>query len=384
MSPTINGLHHVTAISGAPQRNLDFYAKVLGLRFVKRTVNFDDPSVYHLYYGNETGAPGTAMTFFPWEHLPPARRGTGEVAQTAFTVPAGSHDFWRERLARLGVPHDEPEPVFDERALALSDPDGLPLALVAADEADARAPWTTPEIGPEHAVRGFYGVTLALEVGAATADLLTEVMGYEHLASAGRTHRYAAPHSATARYLDIIEAPDARAGVERARLGPSHRVRGRGRRRPGSLPAAADQRGPSGHAAHRSHLFPLDLFRHAGRRAVRDRDRRPGVHPRRAARDPRARAEAAAPARASSGPARGEPAASAGRIAAPRTFNSRSPRRAGGGGARGRSRTCKPMAGLPALIRQLRAREMNGTLPCLVARQPSVRCSTYRHTAGAQ
>ena len=90
MSPTINGLHHVTAISGAPQRNLDFYAKVLGLRFVKRTVNFDDPSVYHLYYGNETGAPGTAMTFFPWEHLPPARRGTGEVAQTAFTVPAGS------------------------------------------------------------------------------------------------------------------------------------------------------------------------------------------------------------------------------------------------------------------------------------------------------
>ncbi len=208
MSPTINGLHHVTAISGAPQRNLDFYAKVLGLRFVKRTVNFDDPSVYHLYYGNETGAPGTAMTFFPWEHLPPARRGTGEVAQTAFTVPAGSLDFWRERLTRLGVPHDEPEPVFDERALALSDPDGLPLALVAAEEPDARAPWTTPEIGPEHAVRGFYGVTLALEVGAATADLLTEVMGYEHLASAGRTHRYAAPHSATARYLDIIEAPD--------------------------------------------------------------------------------------------------------------------------------------------------------------------------------
>ena len=118
MSPEINGLHHVTAISGAPQRNLDFYAKVLGLRFVKRTVNFDDPSVYHLYYGDETGAPGTAMTFFPWEHLAPARRGTGEVALTAFSVPDGSLDFWRERLSRLGVPHHEPEPRFGEPALA--------------------------------------------------------------------------------------------------------------------------------------------------------------------------------------------------------------------------------------------------------------------------
>jgi glyoxalase family protein len=207
MAPTIDGLHHVTAISGAPQRNLDFYAKVLGLRFVKRTVNFDDPSVYHLYYGNEIGAPGTAMTFFPWEHLPPARRGTGEVALTSFSVPAHSLDFWRERLMRLGVPHHEPEPIFDEPALALSDPDGLPLALVAA-ASDARAPWTTPEIGAEHALRGFHGVTLALDVGAATAELLTEVMGYERVASAERTHRYAAPHGAPARYVDLIEAPD--------------------------------------------------------------------------------------------------------------------------------------------------------------------------------
>ena len=208
MSSQINGLHHVTAISGAPQRNLDFYARVLGLRFVKRTVNFDDPSVYHLYYGNETGAPGTAMTFFPWEHLPRARRGTGEVALTAFSVPAGSLDFWRERLSRLGVPHHEAEPKFGEQALALSDPDGLPLALLAADEPDARAPWATPEIGAEHAVRGFHGVTLALDVGAATAELLTEVMGYEHLASDDRVQRYAAPQGATARYVDIVEAPN--------------------------------------------------------------------------------------------------------------------------------------------------------------------------------
>ena len=208
MSPTINGLHHVTAISGAPQRNLDFYARVLGLRFVKRTVNFDDPSVYHLYYGNETGAPGTAMTFFPWEHLPPARRGTGEVAQTAFSVPAGSLDFWRERVARLGVAHQEAEARFGEAALTLADPDGLPLALVAAAEPDPRAPWTTAEIGAEHAVRGFHGVTLTLDVGAATMELLTEVMGYEQVASEGEVQRYATPHGATARYVDIVEAPN--------------------------------------------------------------------------------------------------------------------------------------------------------------------------------
>jgi glyoxalase family protein len=208
MSAQINGLHHVTAISGAPQRNLDFYAKVLGLRFVKRTVNFDDPSVYHLYYGNETGAPGTAMTFFPWEHLPPARRGTGEVEFTAFAVPAGSLEFWRARLTRLAVPHREAEPRFDEPALSLSDPDGLPLVLVASPEPDRRAPWITPEIGAEHAVRGFHGVSLLLDVGAATAELLTEVMGYRHVASAAGVHRYVAPQAATARQVDIIEAPD--------------------------------------------------------------------------------------------------------------------------------------------------------------------------------
>ena len=208
MSASINGLHHVTAISGAPQRNLDFYVKVLGLRFVKRTVNFDDPSVYHLYYGNEIGAPGTAMTFFPWEHLPPARRGTGEVAATAFAVPAGSLEFWRERLTRLDVPHGEAAPRFEEAALALSDPDGLPLALVASREPDPRAPWTTREIGAEHAVRGFHGVTLMLDVGAATAERLTDVMGFRHLTSADGVHRYVAPHAATARYVDLVEAPD--------------------------------------------------------------------------------------------------------------------------------------------------------------------------------
>ena len=205
MCAQINGLHHVTAIS-APQRNLDFYAKVLGLRFVKRTVNFDDPSVYHLYYGNEIGAPGTAMTFFPWEHLPP-RAGVAVRSRSPPSRYPQSLEFWRARLTRFEVPHQEAEPRFDERALALSDPDGLPLALVATPEPDPRAPWTTPEIGAEHAVRG-YGVTLMLDVAAATAELLTEVMGYRHLASVDGVHRYVAPHAATARHVDLVEASD--------------------------------------------------------------------------------------------------------------------------------------------------------------------------------
>jgi glyoxalase family protein len=147
------------------------------------------------------------MTFFPWEHLGPARRGTGEVAQTAFSVPDGSLDFWRERLGRRGVPHHEQEPRFGELALTLADPDGLPLALVVATEPDPRPAWTTREIGAEHALRGFHGVCLTLDDRAATVELLTEVMGYERVASAGRVHRYAAPYSASARYVDIVEDP---------------------------------------------------------------------------------------------------------------------------------------------------------------------------------
>ena len=124
------GIHHVTAISGKPTRNLDFYTRILGLRFVKKTVNFDDPGTYHLYYGDEIGRPGTILTFFPWEHAVPGRAGTGLAQETAFRVPAASLGYWTHRLVETGVEHGAIERRFDEPVLTLADPDGMRLALV--------------------------------------------------------------------------------------------------------------------------------------------------------------------------------------------------------------------------------------------------------------
>jgi glyoxalase family protein len=207
MPAKINGLHHVTAISGGAQRNLDFYVKVLGLRFVKKTVNFDDPTVYHLYYGDEVGSPGTALTFFPWEHLQRGRAGVGETSLTQFSVPPGSLSFWQRRLEAAGVPGSGPERWFGEERLILEDPDGLRAALVVPGKADGRKPWLTEEIGEDVAIRGFHGVTLTLASRGPTGELLTEVMGYELLEKEGERSRYASPSADHARFVDIVEEP---------------------------------------------------------------------------------------------------------------------------------------------------------------------------------
>jgi glyoxalase family protein len=207
MPASINGLHHVTAISGGAQRNLDFYVKILGLRFVKKTVNFDDPGVYHLYYGDEVGSPGTALTFFPWEHLSKGRAGVGEASLTQFSVPPGSLPFWQRRLETAGVKASGAETCFGEKRLLLEDPDGMRLALVVPEEADERAPWLSGEIGEDAAIRGFHGVTLTLASGGPTAELLTGVMGYELVEREGERSRYASPSAAHARFVDILEQP---------------------------------------------------------------------------------------------------------------------------------------------------------------------------------
>jgi glyoxalase family protein len=176
MTAQVQGLHHVTAIGGPAQRVHAFYARALGLRFVKKTVNFDDPGTYHLYYGDGDGSPGSAMTFFPWAGARRGRVGAGQVSLTQFAAPRGALPFWTDRLPTHGGRLVAEETVFGERRAVVEDPDGLLIALVETD--DARAPWTTGEVGEAVAIRGFHGVTLALRDGAATAAILTEVFGY--------------------------------------------------------------------------------------------------------------------------------------------------------------------------------------------------------------
>ncbi len=179
----MSGIHHVTAISGSASRNFDFYTRILGLRFVKRTVNFDDPSTYHLYYGDEAGHPGTILTFFPWEHAAPGRAGTGLTQETAFRVPAASIGYWAHRFIEKGVAHETVTKRFGSSVLTFTDPDGMSLALVGIEDAESEPGWTAGDIPAAHAIRGFHSVTLTVEDAAATAAILTGVLGF---AEAGR------------------------------------------------------------------------------------------------------------------------------------------------------------------------------------------------------
>src|ERR687897_903809 len=158
-----HGLHHVTAIAGQARRNLAFYTGTLGLRLVKKTVNFDDPTTYHFYYGDEAGRPGSILTFFPWEHAAPGRIGIGQTSETAFRVPEGSIGYWTHRLLEKGVAHEAPEKRFGESALSFQDPDGMRLALVGLRGIESEPAWSGGGVPAEHAVRGLHGVTPLLE-----------------------------------------------------------------------------------------------------------------------------------------------------------------------------------------------------------------------------
>jgi glyoxalase family protein len=182
-------IHHVTAIAGKAARNLDFYTRVLGLRLVKKTVNFDDPGTYHLYYGDEQGHPGTILTFFTWDHAAPGRNGDGQTEQTAFRVPAESIGYWTHRLIEQGVTHQPLEKRFGEPVLAFTDPDGMSLALVGVTNASAEAPWSAA-VPAEHAIRGFQGVTLMLGKAAPTGAILTDVFGFKETGREGPLTRY--------------------------------------------------------------------------------------------------------------------------------------------------------------------------------------------------
>lgn len=203
----IEGLHHVTSVAGDPERNVRFYTEVLGLRLVKKTVNFDDISTYHLYYGNETGEPGTAITFFPFENSRPGKVGAGQVETTQFHVPNGSLDYWVDRFDDLDVDYDEPEERFDGRVLAFRDPDGLRYELVATDEPTAIEPWADGPVSADVAIRGFYGVSLAVDAVEPTAELL-ELMGYEQVDEAGARRRFETDGD-KATVVDLVETDQA-------------------------------------------------------------------------------------------------------------------------------------------------------------------------------
>ena len=207
MEPRILGLHHITAITDSAQRNLDFYTKVLGLRFVKKTVNFDDPGTYHLYYGDEGGSAGTILTFFPWEGMGPGRRGTGQATEIGYSVPAGSLDFWLKRFEQHGITHNKPAEKFGEQYLTVLDPDGMKLELVVSKTPDPRTPWTTVEIGADVATRGFHHITLTLASIKGTADVLTDIFGYQLIDQHVNRYRFATDTVEGAALVDLVEVP---------------------------------------------------------------------------------------------------------------------------------------------------------------------------------
>lgn len=201
----VQGIHHVTAIASDPQRNLDFYVGLLGLRFVKRTVNFDDPHTYHFYFGDDVGNPGSIMTFFPWPRAFRGRQGTGQVAVTAFAVLPTALGFWIERLLSHGVRYEGPKKRSDgEQVIAFSDPDGLMLEIVAHESAEGRSAWDhAPGISRDHAIHGFHSVTLWQQRGKRTEELLTNTLGFRGVREENGTRRFAAGDGCAGTLVDV-------------------------------------------------------------------------------------------------------------------------------------------------------------------------------------
>ena len=204
----IQGIHHVTAIASDPQRNVDFYAGVLGLRLVKRTVNFDDPQTYHLYYGDEVGTPGSIMTFFPWPGARRGRIGSGQVAVTSFSVLPSAIGFWIERLVRHGIKYQGPTRRGAggeaEQVIAFTDHDGLMLEIVGHPGAESRPAWAdAPGIPKEQAIHGFHAVTLWLDTASASERVLTDTLGFRPLREDGTTRRYAAGDGGPGTIVDL-------------------------------------------------------------------------------------------------------------------------------------------------------------------------------------
>ncbi len=222
MNNQILGLHHITAIANNAKRNYDFYTRVLGLRMVKKTVNFDDPGTYHFYFGNETGDPGTILTFFPWEGIGAGKVGTGMATEIGYTVPAGSLAFWEERFKKFNVQQGPVAESFGESFLPFQDPDGLNIKLIVPKQADSRKAWETAEVKADSATQGFHSIVLTLKNIKATAEILTDIFGYRLLQQEGNRYRFITDAIANASIVDLVELPTGTPG--RSAAGTNHHV----------------------------------------------------------------------------------------------------------------------------------------------------------------
>jgi glyoxalase family protein len=215
MEKPISGIHHVTAIASNPRRNLDFYTEVLGLRLVKRTVNFDDPGTYHFYFADATGTPGTILTFFPWPGSARGHIGSGQVTVTSFSVPEQSMKFWESRLMQAGVPAEKAGKRLGEEVLVFADPDGLKLELVASVWNRDSLAWDETNVSVEHAIRGFHSVTLSERGYERTAKLL-DTMGFRKVGEEGNRFRFEVGEGGSGARADVLcvsEAPHGRLGA---------------------------------------------------------------------------------------------------------------------------------------------------------------------------
>jgi glyoxalase family protein len=222
MPVSLPGIHHVTSITRDVQKCVDFYVSVLGLRFVKKSINQDVPDTYHIYFGDYKGSPGTAMTFFGWPAWPARRAGSGQVTTVSFAVPPDSLDFWSSRLRKLGVEASRTSR-FGTDALVLADVDGIELELIGDVSPSFQwVPWPDGPVDREHAIRGFHSVTMTLAEAAGTIDLLVKTMGFRKAGQEGRRTRFETGQGGQHSILDVVEAPEGPEGEES--IGTVHHV----------------------------------------------------------------------------------------------------------------------------------------------------------------
>ncbi len=209
MKDKILGIHHITAMASDAQRNVDFYVSVLGLRFVKKSINQDAPDVYHLYYGDEVGSPGTAMTFFPFGRAARGTRGTGEISHVAFAVPSSSQDFWINHLSKNGIKFDGPSKKFNDDVITFLDPDGMAIDLIFSDKQQLKFPWEKSSVPVQHAIRSFYGVTMNLAVLDPSVKVLKNILGSRSALQSENRFRFLIGEGSDEAAIDIVVDPKA-------------------------------------------------------------------------------------------------------------------------------------------------------------------------------